>query len=58
MSKPKKDPTEEWIKRLDEKAEDDEGEDFPISLAIVLCLILGGILLLGLCGWIVFSLLY
>lgn len=58
MSKPKKDPAEEWIKRLDEKAEDDEGEDYPISLTAVLLIILGGIFVLGVLGWIVFSILY
>ena len=58
MNKPKKDPAEEWIKRLDEKAEEDEGEDYPISLTAVILIILGGILLLGLLGWTAFSFFY
>ncbi|HET6886602.1 MAG TPA: hypothetical protein VFH87_01640 [Candidatus Udaeobacter sp.] len=59
MSKPKKDPTEEWIKRLDEgpENEEDEGEDYPISLATVLLLIFGLIAVLGLLSWFVLSLL-
>jgi hypothetical protein len=55
----KKDPTEEWIKRLDEKAEaEDEGEDYPISLPMVLGIIFTGIVLFGLLGWMILSLLF
>lgn len=58
MSKPKKDPAEEWIKRLNERPQEDEGEDYPISLPAVLLIILGGILLLGLLVWMAVAFLF
>ena len=53
----KEDPAEKHVRRLEEKAEEDEGEDYPISLPMVLGIIFTAIVLLGLLGWMVCSLL-